>query len=336
MLPRESKTLKYAFLSLVSMLLLLLYSCETLKTSKPIQPIKEYEKMLLGRFDADYVGTDNCLKTCHFHDKLNHDFEASTMGAQMSPRTGMPLVDCESCHGPGSLAVEELTKEKVERDKKKGKQTACNYKTLIKLDELPPPAQSLICLKCHTANATFNLHNWNASEHSINDVSCSDCHRVHAGPDLIVSPQETYEMCYECHEDVRAEFSLPSRHPVPERKVICTDCHDPHGTTAGALLRKDTIRETCTECHAYKEGPFVFEHAEITEDCTVCHTRAYPSCVSSAMKATARGPIIYDAPSATPQFTAQISRRRPGKERLRDESQPGNGRPGERESLGTD
>lgn len=268
MFPRGRKYLLFT----LAASLLMLWGCETLKASRSILPQKEYERMILGRFDADYVGTDNCLKTCHFHDKITQDFEASTMGAQMSPKTGLPLVDCESCHGPGSLAIKDLTKKKVKHDKKKGKQTACNYKTLINLEELPAPAQSLICLKCHTANATFNLHNWNCSEHAMNDVSCSDCHKIHAGPDLIVRPQETYEMCYECHEDVKAEFSLPSRHPVPEREVICTDCHDPHGVTAESLLRKDTIRETCAECHAYKEGPFVFEHAEITEDCTVCHT----------------------------------------------------------------
>ncbi|NIS75324.1 MAG: cytochrome C, partial [Deltaproteobacteria bacterium] len=29
--------------------------------------------------------------------------------------------------------------------------------------------------------------------------------------------------------------------------------------------------ETCTQCHAEKGGPFIFEHAENTEDCLTCH-----------------------------------------------------------------
>jgi DmsE family decaheme c-type cytochrome len=251
---------------------ILFAGCETLKISKPIIPQKEYERLIVGRFDADYVGTINCLKACHFHDGIKQDFEASTMGAQMSPGTGMPLVDCETCHGPGSLAIKGITEKKVQLDAREGRQTECDYETFINLENLPAPAQSLICLKCHTANATFNLHNWNAGEHAVNEVSCSDCHKIHAGPDLIVRPKETYKMCFECHEDVRAEFALPSRHPVLEGKVICTTCHDPHATTSDQLLRKDSERATCSMCHAEKEGPFVYEHSENTEDCTACHS----------------------------------------------------------------
>ena len=88
--------------------------CQSIKSSEPIVPIAEYERMLVGRLDADYVGTKNCLSACHYHDKVNLDFEASTMGAQMSEDFDLPLVDCESCHGPGSLAIEGLTPEKVE------------------------------------------------------------------------------------------------------------------------------------------------------------------------------------------------------------------------------
>lgn len=260
-------------LSIFSLGMLIFAGCETLKTSKPIMPIKEYEKMIVGRLDADYVGNAKCLSACHSHDKINRDFEASTMGAQLSKKSGMPIVDCESCHGPGSLAIQGITPEKVEQDRKEGKETKCKYETLIDYKNLPPQALSLICLKCHTANATFNLHNWNANVHAINDVSCSDCHKVHKGPDLIVSPKETAEMCYRCHQEVRAEFSLPSHHPLREQRVFCTDCHDSHGgVLTEKLLRKNTIKEQCTQCHVEKEGPFLFEHAEATENCSTCHS----------------------------------------------------------------
>jgi DmsE family decaheme c-type cytochrome len=234
--------------------------------------MREYERMIAGRIDANYVGTKNCLSACHFHDKIRSDFEASTMGAQLSSKSGMPIVDCESCHGPGSLAIEAITPEKVKEDNEKGIQTACKYETLIDLKNLPAPAQSLICLKCHTANATFKLHDWNAGEHSINDVSCPDCHNIHAGPDLIVRPKDTFKMCTKCHQEIQAEFSLPSHHPVPEKKIYCTDCHNPHGSESERLLILPSVKETCTQCHAEKEGPFTFEHADVMDDCRNCHS----------------------------------------------------------------
>jgi len=261
-------------LLLFSLLFIFIFlGCESLKTSKPVIPIKEYEKMLVGRLDANYVGNKNCLSACHSHDKLNQDFEASTMGAQLSKKSGMPLVDCESCHGPGSLAIEGITREKVEQDKKEGKETKCKYETLIDWKTLPAQALSLMCLKCHTANATFNIHNWNASVMALNDVSCSDCHKVHVGADLTVKPREIVEMCTECHKEIKAEFMLPSHHPLNEKKVFCSDCHDIHGSTNAKQLKKNTVKETCTQCHPDKAGPFVFEHADVTEDCTTCHDR---------------------------------------------------------------
>jgi len=246
--------------------------CAVLKESRPILPIKEYEKMIAGRLDADYIGTDNCLKACHVHDKIRRDFDLSTMGAQLSRESGMPLVNCESCHGPGSLAIEGLTPEKIQADEKAGKRTECDFKTFIDIKNLPAQAKSLICLKCHTANATFNLHNWNAGAHAVADVSCSDCHNIHAGHNLKVRPRDTAEMCERCHQDIKVAFTLPNHHPVPEKKIFCTDCHDPHGGSTEKGLRKDTVKSTCTQCHPEKEGPFVYEHADLIEDCRNCHT----------------------------------------------------------------
>ncbi|MDR9502003.1 MAG: DmsE family decaheme c-type cytochrome [Desulfurivibrionaceae bacterium] len=270
--------------ALLVMVVLVVAACTRLKESRPILPIREYEKMLVGNLHADYVGTQNCLAACHAHDRLRLAFDASTMGAQLKKESGMPLVDCESCHGPGSMAIKGLTPERVAADAAQGIQTACDFTTLIDLKELPAPAQSLVCLKCHTVNATFNLHNWNAGVHAFNEVSCFECHDVHAGPDLKVTPLESGKLCFSCHQTVQAQFSLPSHHPLREGRVFCVDCHSPHGSLADQDLLRDSIKETCVQCHPDKRGPFLYEHADVTEDCLNCHN-AHGSVNSRLLKA---------------------------------------------------
>lgn len=270
-------------------ILVFIGGCTDLKESRPILPIREYEKMIVGNLYADYVGTENCLAACHEHDRLRLNFDASTMGAQLKKESGMPLVDCESCHGPGSLAIKDLTKELVEEKARAGIKVACNFKTLIDLKSLPATAQSLICLKCHTANATFNLHNWNAGDHAVNEVSCFECHDIHASPDLKVTPIAAGKLCFRCHQASQVQFSMPSHHPLKEGRVFCVDCHDPHGGFAAQGLSRDNVKETCIQCHAEKRGPFLYEHADVAQNCLNCHS---PHGSVNSMLLNARQPYL--------------------------------------------
>jgi DmsE family decaheme c-type cytochrome len=247
----------------------LMSACAELKLSKPILPVQEYERMIVGRLDAEYVGTDNCVAKCHKHDKLTDDFRLSLHGEQIKPDTGLPLVNCESCHGPGSLAIASLEANPELNDAQKKK---CDTRTFLDIMNLPPQAQSLICLKCHSAASIPTLAHWNASTHALNDVSCFDCHKLHQGPQQKVSREEMAELCYGCHPQVKMENNLFSHHPLIEKKMACTDCHDVHGSTQDKLLKGITPRETCTRCHMEKQGPFAFEHGDVTENCANCHS----------------------------------------------------------------
>lgn len=247
---------------LLSLSLSLLVACSdvsSLRSDHPILPVAEYERMLVGRLDANYVGTETCLAKCHKHDEIYRNLKQSVHGAQIEADSGLPLVNCESCHGPGSLAVDNIEKE------------TCDFKTFIQLEELPAQARSRVCLKCHSAASTPTLQFWNAGAHANSDVSCSDCHRLHEGPQQKVSREETAELCFECHQNTRMEFAQFSHHPVPEGDIACTDCHNPHGTAQDYLLKGMSVKDTCTRCHMEMQGPFVFEHADVTEDCTNCH-----------------------------------------------------------------
>jgi DmsE family decaheme c-type cytochrome len=62
-----------------------------------------------------------------------------------------------------------------------------------------------------------------------------------------------------------------SVHPVRYGKLACSDCHNLHGNSNPAMLVGATINQTCYKCHADKRGPLLWEHAPVTEECTLCH-----------------------------------------------------------------
>ena len=77
-------------------------------------------------------------------------------------------------------------------------------------------------------------------------------------------------VCYNCHSAQQAQVKMPTHHPIPEGKMTCTGCHNPHGGPNGNL-REASVTETCFRCHPEKLGPFTYQHPPVVEDCTNCH-----------------------------------------------------------------
>lgn len=114
--------------------------------------------------------------------------------------------------------------------------------------------------------------------------ACETCHgpgSLHADAETkaqkratIINPKRSPEACYKCHLDKKASFSLQYHHPVPEGKMGCVDCHDPHGedavkpNTIASLPAKNRV---CAKCHKDQTTIFVYEHEALREGCTVCH-----------------------------------------------------------------
>jgi len=239
--------------------LLGVWGCASLRESRGNWPVKEYEKIIAGRLDADYVGNAACTVRCHTHDALARDFRLSIHGEQVAAETGLPLVNCESCHGPGSLAIANIKDEK------------CDSSTFIDLEKIPAGARSLICLKCHSKQSLSSITGWPGSRHAAAGVSCPDCHKLHKGPAQKVARRDIAPLCTSCHRATGVAFNLPSHHPVPEGLMTCTDCHDAHGTMNDADLKAAPVRDLCARCHADKTGPFVFEHSDLSASCQTCH-----------------------------------------------------------------
>ena len=55
--------------------------------------------------------------------------------------------------------------------------------------------------------------------------------------------------------------------------MSCSSCHNPHAAGESMLTNNNMrLNDLCYTCHQSQEGPFVFEHAPVVEDCGICHT----------------------------------------------------------------
>lgn len=108
--------------------------------------------------------------------------------------------------------------------------------------------------------------------------ACESCHgagslHVEADGDPSKIVRYSADRCFTCHVDIKGKFQLQHHHPVPEKWITCTDCHDPHGEDVKASSAVSVLRpgENCFRCHKEQKGPFVFEHDPMRDGCEVCH-----------------------------------------------------------------
>ncbi len=112
-----------------------------------------------------------------------------------------------------------------------------------------------------------------AASHEERGLACVNCHTIMKSVSRKNQLKTAFEpdTCFQCHKDRRAQMFRSSHMPLREGKIVCSDCHNPHGSFTEALLKKDSINDVCYTCHAEKRGPFLFEHEPVRENCDNCH-----------------------------------------------------------------
>ena len=210
---------------------------------------------------ADYAegGPELCL-TCH--DKPPMQAMLKTAHAvKGDARTPFASHACQTCHGPAAAHVEDPSKPPP----------------MPFGPDVPAREQNAVCLQCHQGGQRIH---WSGSTHQSHDVACTACHTLHTTEDPLfvkdIRP-ETFakksqaSVCFGCHSEVRAETFRISAHPIKQGQIRCSDCHNVHGSTTDHLLVKQSLNDTCYQCHAEKRGPFLWEHQPVLESCDNCH-----------------------------------------------------------------
>lgn len=203
-----------------------------------------------------YVGEKVCV-SCHAAENNHFSQTTHARAFRQNPRNERERQVCEACHGPGSRHLADAT----------------DHSALIGFTRAwgtPVDKQNAQCLTCHQGQQRIY---WPGSAHASNQVACSDCHNTMAkfsASGLLKKPSVS-ETCYTCHQQQRAEFRKRSHMPLPEGKMSCDNCHNPHGSPTRPMLNADTVNDLCYGCHAEKRGPFIWEHAPVRENCLNCH-----------------------------------------------------------------
>lgn len=204
----------------------------------------------------DALARDAVCVECH------DEMEAKPVLALYQTRHGVKADGrtpvCQDCHG------ESKAHATTSRKSQKFPPTDVPFKR----DQAAGP-QNEACLTCHQINAA---RHWVGSRHERQGLACTSCHTLHIARDPLLERQSQAKACYTCHPTERAQLHFPSAHPVNSGKLVCTDCHNPHGSNGPKLLVQDSVNDTCFTCHAEKRGPFLWEHAPATDDCLLCHT----------------------------------------------------------------
>ena len=168
-------------------------------------------------------GTRACTE-CH-DDEHATAIMSGPHGMAGDARTPAANHGCESCHGPGGEHAKQEKQFRVAQ-------------TFASRDPADAAAHAAVCTGCHRGG---DQQHFLTSEHSRADVACSDCHKVHAREDKLLDRLTQPEVCVDCHTDQKANMNKFSRHPIREGKVVCTDCHNPHGDKGPHMLVESTV-----------------------------------------------------------------------------------------------
>jgi DmsE family decaheme c-type cytochrome len=198
-----------------------------------------------------YIGGEACV-TCH--EGYDASVNRSKHAFARDPRTPAAKGGCESCHGPGEAHANDPVNIKP-----------------VNFTKVSAQQASESCTTCHNRGEHAL---WAGSAHDTRDISCTTCHSVHNPKSdkgqLKASTQTT--QCASCHADKVNKMNRSGHMPVREGKMECSSCHNVHGARNTRLLRAGfNVNESCTTCHAEKRGPFLWEHAPVSESCVSCH-----------------------------------------------------------------
>lgn len=185
-------------------------------------------------------------------------------------------IQCESCHGAGSLHIQAPSKDNITK-------IAVARTTAEFLADDMAYGKAVTCAECHTRDGEKDYPTFVSPYNAAFPAGSQVGGRITAKDGLAQHHQTGDEMLGVVPEDhgiYKAGDEIG-----PKSSMTCTTCHDSHKSTknqdSSDGLHMGAVRE-CTDCHtmAFTDGGGSYGHSTVAE-CTDCHM---PKLALSAVK----------------------------------------------------
>lgn len=214
--------------------------------------------------------SESCL-ACHAGKESHNNFRRGEHW-----RNNVGCTDCHSAHGaePPKARADSITFVGRASQQRPGQAD----KAMLKESE---PS---LCISCHSemkAQFTKPFH------HKVLEgtMTCSDCHNPHGGFEakqtkLAVGADAS---CVRCHTNKQGPFVFEH---APLKLEGCATCHTPHGSANPKLLKRNSVRQLCIECHSNLSDQLAGDtpgfHRQTRDggkyqNCTTCHIAIHGS-----------------------------------------------------------
>jgi len=174
-------------------------------------------------------------------------------------------IDCERCHGPGSLHVEKWTSHAAKR-------TGDADPTIVNPRRLPPDRRIELCSQCHLGDLNAKTR---VARH---DRSMWDFRPGQPLTELTVPFRYTDPPEHEFSIASQADRLILSRcYEESGGRLECLTCHNPHVTVYHSERPADSFRRQCLGCHTEEacahDGAARRSTEGLEDDCVACHMR---------------------------------------------------------------
>ena len=149
-----------------------------------------------------------------------------------------------------------------------GETSAFNKELKNKSQYMVPDPVDSVCFSCHETKENEKWYEKKYKHGPVMTGRCTKCHNPHSSDNLFFLKKPIWKLCTTCHDEkakgkhVITSFVFAKNagaHPTqgrpdparPGRELVCSGCHNPHGSEGKYLLRMKSNYpfNVCSRCH---------------------------------------------------------------------------------------